>query len=623
MKKNFMYAMMSAIALTGAMTFSACQSSDEIVDNPNYNPETNTVKTQFTISLPQGINKTRQTATEVQEGTAFRGIDEIKLIPYSLESGNVLSTSSANANLISLAAISAFDHSESNSKVYADVEFENGTSNFLFYGKAADGTAGTTITSAADKFKYGSLTVAGLSGNPTLSSVEFTPKAIYGDGTTDEITAINAGKTVGTALIAALNAVADATPTSALSDETSPKFEAVTSTQNGTVKDLFDLFKSLTTASSHSVEAIFFKLYKELDGLAASDNTSDGYKLATAIRTAIDAYGTATVENGNTTAFALNNDLKGYPASVNLPDGAVRVSYTSDAFVAATSMTYASTLNVAALENYVYPANLQYYVNSPIVVSNSVQSPQYGTSDWETITTSLYTDGTKITGNTRSVAITNPIQYGVGRLDAGIAALSGTYYDSKGEEVNVTNGFTLTGILIGGQKSVGWDFAVKGTTPYTIYDKTLDDSDGKIWTVTPSVATSTNYTLALQTEAGDDNGTVRVALELVNKGPEFAGAGGQIIPANGTFYLVGELKPSIGTGYNSGTIGKDRVFTQDFKTIVTFEINNGSNDSTNENYGKGLGTATNGLPDLRSSKMEIGLSVNLSWQSGLEFTVGM
>ena len=46
MKKIFKYAMMGAIALTGAVSFSACSSSEEIVDNPDYNPVDNTVKTQ-------------------------------------------------------------------------------------------------------------------------------------------------------------------------------------------------------------------------------------------------------------------------------------------------------------------------------------------------------------------------------------------------------------------------------------------------------------------------------------------------------------------------------------------------------------------------------------------------
>ena len=626
MKKNSIYALMSAIALAGAVGFSGCSSSDDIIDNPDYNPETNTVKTQFSISLPQQNANTRQSGTEAQESGNFRGMDNIMLIPYSLESGNVLGTSTANNALIDLAAFDAFYKEDSQSKVYADVELNPGTSNFLFYGKAIDGAAGVAIVSAADKFKYGCLEVENLAGTPTLSDVVFKPKAIYGDGNTAEIEAINAGKAVGTSLITALNAVADATPTSDLSDGSRPKFKEVISTQNNTIKQLFDTYKKLTTASSHSVQAIFFKLCKELDGLAASDETSDGYKLAYAIRSKIDEYATITVTEGETTSVTLDDTCLGYPASVNLPDGAVRVAYSADTqtFGAATEMAYATSLNVAALTNYVYPANLQYFVNSPIKVSNSVKSPSYGTNSWSDIL-DLYTDGTKVTENTRSVALSNQVQYGVGRLDATINALSGTYYDWNGTEVNVTNGFTLTGILIGGQKPVGWDFTVKtGGTSYTIYDKTL--ASGGTWTVKAGTPSSTNYTLALETEkynADGEVGVVRVALEFKNNGNDFAGLNGEIIPKNGTFYLVGELKPSLGTGYNASTKGKDRVFTQDHKTIATFSINNGSDDASNENYRKGLGTATNGLPDLRASSMEIGLSVNLEWQTGLTFNVGI
>ena len=118
-------------------------------------------------------------------------------------------------------------------------------------------------------------------------------------------------------------------------------------------------------------------------------------------------------------------------------------------------------------------------------------------------------------------------------------------------------------------------------------------------------------------------GTVNIALEFVNNGADFAGAGGQIIPAGGTFYIVGQLKPTVGTGYAASTTGKDRVFTQDYKTIATFTINAGSTDPGSSNYRKGLGSATNGLPDLRSSKLELGLSVNLEWQEGLTFNVGI
>ena len=85
MKKNFRFALLGATALMGAASFTACSSSDEIVDNPDYNPETNTVKTQFTISFPENVAKTRQSAATVQNAeniTSFRGMDNIVLYPF-------------------------------------------------------------------------------------------------------------------------------------------------------------------------------------------------------------------------------------------------------------------------------------------------------------------------------------------------------------------------------------------------------------------------------------------------------------------------------------------------------------------------------------------------------------
>ena len=87
MKKNFKYALMSAIAVVGAVSFSACSSSDEIVDNPDYNPEKNTVTTNFVLNVAYADPaSTRQSTTTVQKNTNFRGIQDAKLI--ALGTGN-------------------------------------------------------------------------------------------------------------------------------------------------------------------------------------------------------------------------------------------------------------------------------------------------------------------------------------------------------------------------------------------------------------------------------------------------------------------------------------------------------------------------------------------------------
>lgn len=632
MKKFKHFAYVGAIALLSMVGFTACSSSDETALDPTPSYEGESVKTQFTISLPENIKMRQASATVQEPGTDFRGIDNIMLVPYSLGTDaatGVTKSSTANANLFALSALTAFDNANSNSKVYADVNLTIGTSNFLFYGKAVDNTAGAAIESAADKFKYGALTVTGLTEGtkPALTSVEFTPVKIYGDGTAEEKTAINAGKTVGTNLIAALNAVADATPATELSDNTQPKFKEVTAEQSATINALWNNFKEITTGSSKNIEWVFKELYMNLDGLsteAAQATVPDGYKMAVAIRTAIGTYCTTSATSGVTTAVTLKTDYTGYPASVNLPDGAVRVSYdaTTKEFKAVEDMSY-SSMNVASLESYVYPANLQYFVNSPVKVSNNVQSPNYGDKAWNTIL-DLY-NGTAVTADTRSVAITNQVQYGVARLDALVNGLlaAGEYYDYAGNEVDVTNGFQLTGILVGSQKSVGWNYVTKGTTVYTIYDKTMNGTTAASMTVKREQPTTKNYTLVLQTGEADQDKTVNVALEFINNCPDFVGADGEIIPNGATFYLVGTLKTSEASNIDDDAVAaaKDRVFTQDFKTIANFTIKQGEATPPAPGNSEGLGTATKGLPDLRTPIMELGLSVDLEWQPGLNFNV--
>lgn len=88
MKKNFFYAMMSAIALTGAMGFTACTSDEDVAEvNPTYDPVANTVTTQFVLNVSSATsNVTRMSATTVQKNANFRGMQDAKLI--GLATGN-------------------------------------------------------------------------------------------------------------------------------------------------------------------------------------------------------------------------------------------------------------------------------------------------------------------------------------------------------------------------------------------------------------------------------------------------------------------------------------------------------------------------------------------------------
>lgn len=623
-----MYAIMSAIALVGAGSFSACQSSDEIIDNPDYNPETNTVKVQIAISLQDNIAKTRMSSNAVQStGTIaqFLGMKGIKLIPYYKASGEIASTDGIlEGSIIGLSDIDPVTSgtaTEAN-KVYSDVAVPLTANRFLLYGYAGQ-TAG---------FDNGDLTVDGLgSGTITnVSGVKFTPVSIVtsSDQTTNSRTFKN--------LLKLLNRIAKTSVTE--SSVTTTWATGDNQTTVAALVSLFNSFSRISVGSSNYVRDALEDLYNGVNA-TAHDASAPGKALAAAIQANIvDALSytegvspsTTTVNCGantvtGTATFTLalsSDDYMGYPASANLPEGAPRIAYnsTTGEFEDATTHNIGS-VSATNLENYVYPANLQYFVESDIKTEKS--KVLGGSISTFTAAQGLYTGataGTAVTADTRSILLNKQIQYGVGRLDAKVNALSGTkYFDNVGDEINISAGYKLKGILIGDQKEVGWNFVQSGGTSYTIYDNNIAGTGTTGSNVTSTAASAINYTLVLETT---DDDPINVALEFVNNGSDFVGADG-IIPAGATFYLVGTLNPAQATyHYGTGAGETKKVFAQDFVTTANFTIDTGAKSTNANEYSgtpAGLGLARIGLPDLTMPSMELGLSVDLNWQSGLEF----
>lgn len=617
MNKNFKYALLSAIALTGAVSFSACSSSDDFFDNPDFNPADNTVKTQFTIAFPENVAKTRQSDATVQNSqtiASFRGMDNIVLLPFATTGAAgenpIEPTSTKLGNQIQLTSIikpTNFSvnnsipastltqnslNSESNSVLYNDVTIPVGTGSFLFYGKA--------INNGTDNFVNGALTMT--NGQP--ADIAFSPVQIY-----------STASTKGAALATYLTGIAQATHWADCAESSN----LAESWYNASLGELYNNFKGLKAGSSRTVQAAVRDLYATVKGNADI--------VSTAIQSAITD-GTYASVNSTSGLLEFKDNIAGYPGDVNLPDGAALLSYNE------TSQTFTQVIDGngntgdlhAKFADYVYPASLYYYGNSGIKTSTSSQKDKYNnTNDWATITGSY--DGTLVGTSTRSVAILDPIQYGVGRLDATVKAEAATLYDRNGEAYTLSTesgkeGFTVTGILIGGQKPVKYDFTTNTTaTAYTIFDDITKSQSGTTLTAT-TTASATNYTLALETKKDEP---IYVAVELVNNGEYFQGVDG-VVPTGCKFYLVAQLTPNSGTGYNATTL--NQIFKQDYKTIVNFTINKGK-DKTDPNFvpatgnNEGLGNAYNTIPDLRTPQMELGLSVNLTWQSGLQFDINL
>lgn len=604
---------MGAMALATPLFLSSCSSSDDIADNPG-NTTGEAVKTSFTLSvgLPGGSSSNAKPSTRMTDATAqaqetpvFRGMDNMTLIPFSTTKAITSSdtrTGSKNINLPNATAntlLSSQITQTGNAHVYTDVSVPVGVSSFLFYGKAVDATAGTDASEVADMFKYGSLTKAGLSEG-TPSGISFTPKQIYESGAVD---------TKASALATYLTNIAGSSYTA---DSKTYKWSEVAPDAQGqgsALQTLYKNFTSLTAGSSASVQDAVQELYTSLNSLLQGNQTTVNNGIINKIIENIKTGATV----GTDGKLSLNSDYIGFPANINLPDGAVTVKCTNGTFAAQTSATYTiDGTQVAALYDYVYPANLWYRANTLIKTSDKVLTDKYADNTaWDKILEN-YDDADGVVKNsTASIALKDQIQYAVGRLKMTVKVANGTLYDGNGETVNVpTGGFPVSAVLIGDQRKVDFQFAPANKTDkqYTIYDKELTGINAT------TGGSTANNTLVLETPA-DEN--VNVLLELTNNtGKRFKGKNGYI-PAGAKFYLLGTLTPNKGTNYDATKL--NQVFKQDYVTTANFTIK--VNDGTT--HDQGLGAAYNVIPDLRTPALSIGLSVDLTWQTGLTFDVDM
>ena len=688
MKRFSLFAMMSIVSLSGATIFTACSSGSDSIDRSNVVFDENGkegVKPEFVISLPRNVvGGTRQENNIVQNlgiSDQFRGIDNIRLIPFTAVPGT---SSTKLADIIRLSSINALEKPGSvNYKVYADQFVPVGTKHFLFYGKAVDWSVDQALTSMNDKFKYGILKYNGLTEGEftNAGSVNFSLEQI---NTSTEEQQNNA---VGRAIIQLMSQLANVTvngdaPENAWSTTTHPVLAA-----------LYKNFIGTTVYSSNALALILDKIYFGLDHV---ESTDPARPLANEIRRLIEKACVSGYEPVANTPVELTSDYSGYPANIGLPDGAARCRWNATGLQANmfVDMTANYTLGFKVKPtDYCYPAALWYHVSTPIRTSAKKESGNYSDqTSWDNVINTVYSEtNDEVLTGTQSVALVEPVQYAVGRLDTKIQMESGgTIYDGDGQAVDYGDGYTLKGLLLGGQNSVNYAFESTGNENFCIYDRVMAASN---LTFKPGAPTTTpNYTLALETKT---NQKIFAALELVNNGQAFKGADGTI-PAGGIFYMTVSLDPTTAGNYDANNLNK--IIMKDHKTKLTVNIKKGSqtpdrngdgvpdvyifdpttglptgvdadgdgnpdhydidNDGTPDTFitdpahggpgwdtdgdgevdlpvlpnpltGKypqsptvpdGLGNATNGVPDLSSPGIELGTSVNLEWEEGLELT---
>ena len=597
MKKLSSFFLMGTVALAGLGVMSSC-SSDDLGNDSTTNPgEIKAVKTQFALNIPRANGGTRMSGDNAQANKNFLGMEDIRMYSFS---GNPTSTSTSTATF-ALAEIASGITADASSKIYSDVSVPVGTTHFLFYAHAPQGTK--TVTNA-DNFTKGVLNFAAGTDNATATN-DISAALVGVKGTDDG----SANK-----LLTVLNAVAGVDKWS-----TAPE-----TTELG---KLYKNFITLKAGSANSIRLALQDLYNALGGVTTGSD-ADAKTIANNIRTAIKTDNVFTVTEQTNKTFAITT-ANTYPNNINLPDGAVELSFNA----ASKQFTYALTSGLTGLTtldaaNICFPASIYYFQSSDIAATaaelDNTAWPKT-TSDWTSNTVAPWLkDGAagwtaSVQPTTRSIAMCKNINYGVANLATTVKCGAETLADNVDFEVSKPNeftgtvtvpteGFPVTGLLIGGQPTkVGFDFQPTSDAKYvqTVYDKNLTGIVAK-----NGAASAVNYTIVLPNDKGRgvaDQNPVNVAIELTNNsGVAFRGQDG-IITDGGKFYLVGQLAPK---DQKVTGVENPAVFMSDYMTTLKLTI-------------KSLKNAYNTIPDLRSTKLQLGLSVDLDWQAGLQFDVNI
>ena len=387
------------------------------------------------------------------------------------------------------------------------------------------------------------------------------------------------------------------------------KAYATSTTMNADLKLLFKNFTNqlsdevgeVLPGSSANVKAWVTELKTSLNSLTMGLSEDD-----TNIKAAIIANIDAQLDKLEPSTGAWKN----FPASLHLPDGAAVVRWDGDKFVPETQTTTIADIN--NLERLTYPAEIYYYGNSVTWVSSEKLSDNFSSKNkWqkesesdETAVLSGFMQG-PVASNTKTVAMFDPLEYGVGQLKVQLMHTASSLQDSKNNDVTIgANQFKLTGIIVGGQLPVGFDFRPETVYPvYSeadmrfIYDSQVNtNGTGANEPFYLSTADETEFTqtLVLQSYTGR---SLKLVLEFENNsGQDFYGYNGTVY--RGTkFYLVGEVVPTIEENPNEF---QNRVFTQDYITTVNVTVTS-------------LAKAYNVLPNLMSPRLEMGLELTPKW----------
>lgn len=496
---------------------------------------------------------TKMGSVITQDGTGFRGIEQVYVIPFQTTSASPVSDDSdrlGDRNVViqnpSIGTTGLI--ANNNAHLYNIAIIPKSMNRVLAYGKAADDGS---VATKEGKHKNGVLTPSAGFDNPnTPGDISFHLEEILEtDEETDDLT------TKSDNLIAALNGVV----------------EQLQASKDADIRVFLEAFTAQNEISACSYQNLY-RLEQSLLG-ALSMYSGTNPVAINALMVKISAL-----------QAARNAAGPGFPTTYGVPEGALGMWWNGHRFV---KLINGVNISLVPVTEYCYPPSLWYYANSPVKtyakenVKDKYNDPLNST--WGSIL-ALYDEGTIVQSTTRSVAIVDQLEYGVGLVEFRFSPI--------GNAVSF-GGCPLKGIIIGDQQDVDYSFAPNGSDSRFVYDNSI--SGITLSGIKPDGTSQYVQMLVLPTAADQ---TVHFALEFENNtSSAFQCQQGTVQPYC-RFYLAGKLEPGKGTKPDGENI--NGVFDSDYKTTVNVRVSD-------------LRKAYNTVPDLRNPQLELGVVAEMDW----------
>lgn len=540
--KNILYGLLAGMIMV------SCSSTDDIADGANMQPEAKQV--DLLVSIGKKATQPRQvSANATHRAATFQGMEGLISIPFRTNGAAVTASDEPLIDLVG--ADETNNRVESHNTYYVDrCHLMTGTDRILIYGKSKPSSEDPSVNGV-------------LSDLPTvrtkLENIHFSLTSIR--NTTE-------AHADATALANYMTSIANSEGWSTSEDVTLKSFymEFIRAKADG---------GGLMSGAAANIKAFVATLKTQLE------NRDDA--VSTAIKNNIDA-----------TDISSNF----YPRSIGLPDGAAVIRWTKneetgkEEFSVRTNRTAFDNIN--NITRYTYPAALMFFTDSPIRTSTTeVPKSTYQNAspsmDWSEFLDDYYNSSLYVSTETKAVAVVNPLQFGVANLQLTLTGMSAVIKDAKDHTVENADmaHLPLTGVIIGGQHTVGYNMRPQGEQTDVdgcfIYEKNIVSED----------AGKSINTLVLESY---DNEKVPIMLEFENNtGSPFTGKDGVVYPGT-RFYLIGMIDPAgQGTGAYAG-----RVFTQDYTTTMTMSVGS-------------LAKAYTCMPDLLAPRLEVGVQIVTHW----------